>query len=134
MRVLPTSFVATLLVCAASAPLAAPGAQEPVRSVASDPTSLDERLREALGRDGATPITDPAARVVLPELALRGLVIASGKPGTALVAVGDRLVRVAAGSSIVLDAASSTQARVVDVARGEVVLEIGASGERRVLR
>lgn len=136
MRPFPIPCVAALVLCAASAPFAVSTAQEPPRAVPSDPTAPDERLRAALGQDASasTPTIAASARVVLPELALRGLVIASGKPGTALVAVGERLVRVTPGSTIVLDAASNVQARVVEVSAAEVVLEVGARSERRVLR
>lgn len=94
-------------------------AQEPPR----DPTEADPRLRQALlqGRAAA-----PA-----PALKLRGVVVAKGKTGAAVLELGDRLVRVAEGSVL---SEGATQWRVAAITVDEVRLELAATGQSLVLR
>jgi hypothetical protein len=94
-------------------------AQEPPR----DPTEADPRMRQALlqGRAAA-----PA-----PAVKLRGVVVAKGKPGAAVLELGDRYFRVTENSTL---AEGGVQWKVVAVRADEVRLEAQATGQTLVLR
>lgn len=94
-------------------------AQEPPR----DPTEADARMRQALlqGRAAAP----------LPTLQLRGVVVAKGKPGAAVIQMGETMHRVAAGSML---SDGGVAWRVAAVTAEEVRLEASATGQSVVLR
>lgn len=101
MRILP--LLAVLLL----------GAQDPPRR---DPTEADPALRQAL-RPGPP----------LPAVALRALVVAQGRAGSALVEIDGRLSRVEAGAVL-------GGWQVKSVTAGGVRLEPAAGGPATVLR
>ncbi len=94
-------------------------AQEPPR----DPTEADPRTRRALlqGRVAAP----------VPAIRLRGLVVAEGRSGTAVLEVGDRRVRVDEGA-VIADGGATW--RVAAVTADEVRLEAPVTGQTVVLR
>jgi hypothetical protein len=96
-----------------------PAGQEPPR----DPTEADARMRQALlqGRAAAP----------LPALRLRAVVVAKGKPGAAVLQLGEALHRVAAGSTL---SEGGVAWRVAAVTAEEVRLEAPATGQSLVLR
>lgn len=94
-------------------------AQEPPR----DPTEADPRMKQALRQGRAAPPP--------PAIKLRAVVVAKGKPGAAVLQLGETLHRVAAGSAIV-DAGVSW--KVASVNAEEVRLEAVESGQGLVLR
>jgi hypothetical protein len=103
-----------------------------------DPTVPDARLREALSapQAGAMASSAPAAASALPGLVLRGLVIARGRPGAALVEADGALLRAEADAVLHVPLASGGfhAVRVVALTHDEVRLESLATGAVVVLR
>jgi hypothetical protein len=88
-----------------------------------DPTEAEPRLRQALLQGRSAP--PPAA------IRLRGVVVAEGRPGAAVLEVGDRLVRVAEGA---IFTEGGTPWLVRAVTADEVRLEAPAAAQVLVLR
>jgi hypothetical protein len=89
-----------------------------------DPTEQDARQGPGVPA-GVAPVVAP-----LPAIALKGLVIARGKPGVALLEMEGRLWRVRPGSIIT---AGRRELKVVAIKASEVRIE-SAGGEPIVLR
>lgn len=102
-----------------------------------DPTQQDPRIRDALGgqRSEGT-VAVPTARVSMPSMSLRALVVASGKEGAAIVQCGEALYSIHAGGVFRAAATPSTSldVRVVSLSADEVRLESVSTGEVLILR
>lgn len=89
--------------------------------VIPDPTQPSGKLKDALMPPRSPAPTAPSPVARLPALALRGRVLAAGRPGAALLEVEGRVYSVSPGQTV---AAGGTVLRVVEVSAGEVRLEL----------
>lgn len=103
---------------------------------ASDPTQLDVDLQRRLDTRATPAAPDASPIAPLPTIALRGLVVAVGGKGAAMIQVGEALYHVDANS--VVSARGATGAahtlRVRSISADEVVLEAETTGDTIVLR
>ena len=105
-------------------PILVPGAD------LKDPTRPSPKLREAMNAGKAAPAAPGASR--FPVVALRGRIIAKGRPPAALVEGEGKLYTVSQGS--VLPGGGSTILRVTEVSSTEVRLEVAPLNETILLR
>ncbi|MFN0244975.1 MAG: hypothetical protein ACKVWV_18990 [Planctomycetota bacterium] len=118
------------------APQATPQERRAPAQDASDPTELDLDLRRRLD-PRATPAAPDASPIApLPTIVLRGLVVAVGGKGAAMIQVGDALYHVDANSVVSARGATGTAhtLRVRSIGADEVVLEAETTGDTIVLR
>lgn len=105
-----------------------------------DPTQSDAVLDRALSggetSGGATGESRVFTRAQVPPLVLRALVVAKGKPGTALVEHAGVLHRVAENDvmSLSIDRTRRVELRVVSLTRDEVRFECAELGQVVTLR
>lgn len=117
----------------ATAPGTAPAApSDPPRPPLRDPTEPDARLRQVRPSLAGGVDSRPFQ---LPAITLKGLVVSRGKPGAAVIAVGQQLFRVQEGTTLTVTAGGSVLTiRIATLTQDELTIEVSPLGETLSVR